>query len=132
MCLALGLLVSGCVGTSRLTGLPPAAAPVATAAPAKPGADPTREEVVAEMRAEAEQKGEAPYPDVFQTERSARLALRPEPRGVPEAQAVMAELALIAKKREAATSEREIAALEARARELQRLVDAAGDPPLRR
>jgi len=112
-----------------------AGAPSAAAVPAAPraaDAKPTREEVVAEMRAEAEARAEQGYPDVFEAERTAELAKRPEPRGAPEVESIEAELALIAKRRETTTSEQEIAALEARARELQRLAEAAAATPLRR
>jgi hypothetical protein len=49
------------------------------------------------------------------------LAARPEPRSLYDADAVEAELRLIAERRSAAADPAEIAALDARARELRRL-----------
>jgi hypothetical protein len=72
------------------------------------------------MRAEVEAINARPDPEgpVAQT---LRLAAREEPRSVAEAQAIEAELAMIARRRAAAVDPAEIAALEGRARELRRL-----------
>jgi hypothetical protein len=94
-------------------------------------ADPQRAAAIAEMRAMAEAGDEMPYPDAFQREQTARLAVRAEPLGVPEVQAIEAELALIAERRAATGDAGEIAALDARARELRRLALAAGHADLR-
>jgi hypothetical protein len=62
----------------------------------------------------------------------AELAARPEPRRISEVAAIEAELDLLAKQRAASADPAEIAALEARAAELQRLAAAAGAGSLRR
>ena len=59
------------------------------------------------------------------------LAARPEPRSAEEVAAIEAELELLARRQSASGDRREIAALEARAKELQRLVAAAQAGPLR-
>jgi len=66
-----------------------------------------------------------PFPDVYQTEQTNRLALRGEPRSVADVQAIEAELSVIAERRAATTDPREIAALEKRAKELRRLALAS-------
>jgi hypothetical protein len=93
-------------------------------------ASPERAAALADMRAQAEAGDTMPFPDAFQAEQSQRLALRDEPRSVPEVQAIQTELALIAERRAATRDPREIAALDARAKELRRLALAA--QPLRR
>lgn len=60
------------------------------------------------------------------------LAARPEPRSAAEVAAIEAELELVAKQRGGTADPREIAALEARAAELQRLAAAAAAGPIRR
>jgi hypothetical protein len=60
------------------------------------------------------------------------LAARPEPRSTTEVAEIEAELDLIARRRAAGASPRERAAMEARAKELQRLVAAEGAASLRR
>jgi hypothetical protein len=115
VCLALAL--SGCVG---VPGLDPEEQAVVS------GGDPKRAAAVAEMRALAEAGDAMPFPDAFQAEQTARLAVRGEPRSVGEVQAIEAELTLIAERRAAASDPREIAALEARAQELRRLALVAG------
>jgi hypothetical protein len=124
---AAGLLLAGCL---RPPGLDAAGDPlvITEASPAGPEADSarTRFAAVAEMRAAAA-VGQ-PQPAVSQAE----LAARPEPRSATEVAAIEVELALIAERRAASADQREIAALEARARELQRLVAAARAGPLRR
>jgi hypothetical protein len=124
---AAGLLLAGCL---RPPGLDGAGDPlvITEASPAGAGADSerTRAAAVAEMRTAA--AGGEPLPAVSQAE----LAARPEPRTATEVAAIETELALIAERRAASADRREIAALEARARELQRLVAAARAGPLRR
>lgn len=85
------------------------------------GMTPERAAAVAEIRAQAEASGAQPFQDALQTEQTTRLAAREEPRSVGEVQAIEAELLLIAERRAAASDPAELAALEARARELQRL-----------
>jgi len=84
---------------------------------------PERAAALADMRAEmaavnATSAAESPV------QQTMRLAGREEPRGLPEVEAIEAELALIAKRR-ANANPAEIAALEARASELRRLSAAA-------
>ncbi len=120
---SLALALSGCVG---VPGLDPEGEPVAVV-----DADAERAAAVAEMRALAETGDAMPFPDAFQSEQTARLAMRGEPRSLAEVQALEAELTLIAERRAAASDPREIAALEARARELRRLALLAGAGRLR-
>jgi len=82
---------------------------------------PERAAAVAEIRAQAEASGFLPFQDALQMEQTTRLAARDEPRSVGEVQAIEAELLLIAERRAAASDPAELAALEARARELRRL-----------
>jgi hypothetical protein len=82
---------------------------------------PERAAAVAEMRQNAEAGVLLPYPDVFRTEQVVRLAARPEPRPLSQAEAIAAELAAIARRQSGAISQQELAALEARAAELRRL-----------
>jgi hypothetical protein len=86
---------------------------------------------IAEMRAEAAAGDKMPYPDVFQSQQTTRLASREEPLSVDEVESIQTELALIAERRATTTDQREIAALEARARELRRLVLRSGSEPVR-
>ncbi len=90
-----------------------------------------RAEAIAEIRAEAAAGDHMPYPDAFRAEQTARLAARDEPLSVADVQAIQTELGLIAERRAATTDAREIAALEARARELRRLVLANQATPVR-
>jgi hypothetical protein len=116
---AMGLLVSGCVGTAGLRppGDPPVITETGTVGPAaEPAA--ARAALLAEMRAAAEASAAQPHTQ-------AGLAARPEPKSVAEVEAIEAELELIGQQRAASANPREIAALEARARELRRLVAAA-------
>lgn len=94
-------------------------------------ADPKRAAAVAEMRAMAEAGDQMPYPDRRQRESVQALAARPEPRAIPDVRAIETELAAIAERRAATSNAVEIAALDARARELRRLAVAAGQPDLR-
>ena len=112
---AILLAIAACQG---IPGVDPMRQPMASAAPAQ---SPERAAAVAEMRAMAEAGDQMPFPDAFQAEQRARLALRAEPRSVTEVQAIEAELSVIAERRAVATNPREIAALEARAKELRRL-----------
>jgi hypothetical protein len=97
-----GLVLSGCMGEPRPGPRAEVSAPVENAL--------------------------LPGPEVTPAE----LAARPEPRSATEVAAIEAELALIAEQRAGGVSAGEIAALEARARELRRLVAAGEDVPLRR
>jgi hypothetical protein len=76
---------------------------------------------IAEIRAEAAAGDEMAYPSVYSPAQTAELAARPEPLTTTEVEAIQTELALIAERRARVTDAREIAALEARARELRRL-----------
>lgn len=113
------LALAACQG---VPGVDSVRQPMASAAPAM---SPERAAAVAEMRAMAEAGDRMPFPDAFQTEQRARLVLRSEPRSVVEVQAIEAELTVIAERRTVATDPHEIAALEARAKELRRLALAA-------
>jgi hypothetical protein len=86
---------------------------------------PERAAAIAEIRAQAAAGDVMDYPDAFQSAQSARLAAREEPRPVADVDAIQAELAAIARRQAAARSPQEIAALKARATELQRLAAAA-------
>lgn len=92
---------------------------------------PDRAAAVAEMRRQAEAGEDMPFPDVFQTSQNTRLATREEPVAVLEAAAIEAELADIARRRQAAVSAAEITYLKARAAELQ-LLAAQAQARLRR
>jgi hypothetical protein len=76
------------------------------------------------MRAKAE-AAKASAPLEMPTEQAIRLSTRAEPRSLAEAQAIEAELALIAERRVGA-SPAEVATLEARALQLRRLAAQAG------
>lgn len=119
----LAAALAGCVGIPGMN-------PEATSAVA-PATSPERAAAVAEMRARAEAGDSMPFPDVFQSAQVTRLALREEPRSVPDVQAIEAELTIIAERRAASRDATEIAALDARARELRRLALAAGKGELR-
>ena len=86
---------------------------------------PERAAAVAQMRANATAGDILPYPDAFQREQTLRLAARPEPRSVMDSEAIQAELASIARREASAVTPQEIAALKARAAELQRLAAQA-------
>lgn len=86
---------------------------------------PERAAAVAEMRALAAAGDRMRYPSVFQSERMIQLAGRAEPRPTTEVEAIETELTLIAERRAASADPGEIAALEARARELRKLLLAA-------
>jgi hypothetical protein len=113
----LAVMFAGC---SSMSVLRPPAEPVAIAS-----TDPERAAVIADMRAKAEAGDTMPFPDVYQTEQTNRLALRGEPRSVAEVQAIEAELSVIAQRRAATKDPSEIAALEKRAKELRRLALAS-------
>ncbi|HEX9903942.1 MAG TPA: hypothetical protein VGA77_03150 [Propylenella sp.] len=122
----LACLLAGCLGIPDVeTGGDPmvitAGGP--TAVPA--GVSPERMAAVADIRARAAAADAMPYPGAFQSDQTARLAARPEPRTVPDVQAIEAELALIAERRAAGAGPAEMAELEARAAELRRLAAAA-------
>lgn len=80
---------------------------------------PERAAAIAEIRAGAAAANASP-PTETAAQQTIRLAAREEPRSLAEAQAIEAELALIAERR-AGASPGEVAALEARAAELRRL-----------
>ena len=127
----LGLLVGGCVGPRG------GAAPDVSLAGADPAltqaeAELTRAAIVADIRARAEAAGGRPYSAADDAARTAALAARPEPRSVQEVAAIQAELLLIAELRAGALDPQEIAALEARERELRRLFAAAQAGEVRR
>jgi hypothetical protein len=104
----------------------------APAAPAAVATSLERASAVAEIRARAAAGDEMPYPDPFQAAQTSRLAARDEPLTAGEVEAIEAELALIARRRTGTASAGEIAALEARARELRRLVLQSTEDPVRR
>lgn len=109
---AVAATLGGCVAMRPLASAEP---PVVTEA--KP-AEPIEPAVAPGVPAQAD----APQP----------LAARPEPKSAEEVAAIEAELLLLAERRSASSDRREIAALEARARELRRLAaTAAGAGPLR-
>ena len=72
--LASCLAIAGCVG---VPGLDPAGEPAAVT-----GVSPERAAALADMRAQAEAGDAMPFPDAYQSEQTARLALRGEPRSV--------------------------------------------------
>jgi hypothetical protein len=113
----LGLLLAGCSSMSILRP-PETSATFATT-------NVERAAAIADMRAKAEAGDTMPFPDAYQSERTNRLALRGEPRSVPEVQAIAAELSVIAKRRATTTDPSEIAALDKRAKELRRLALAS-------
>lgn len=122
--LAAGTLLCGCVSGPALQS--PGDAVIVTEAglaemPSE--AQSARAAAVAEMRMQAEAAGGMRFPPAYQTEQSRRLATRQEPKSMAEVAAIEAELAAIAARRGAADPA-EVAALEARARELRRLVAA--------
>jgi hypothetical protein len=92
---------------------------------------PERAAAVAEMRAQAAAGDQMAYPDAFQTEQTARLVVRDEPRSLRGVQEIEAELAQIADRRARSNDPAEIAALDQRARQLRRLALAAGAESLR-
>ena len=120
---ALCAALTGCFGLPDLDSAEVAAGP---------DMSPERASAIAEMRAEAVAGEKLPYPDAFQSEQTARLAARSEPMTMSQVGAMQAELGLIADRRAVATDAREIAALEARARELRKLVLQMGSEPVRR
>ena len=123
---AAALLVSGCIGAPDLeaSGDPVVVTETGVVSYAPPQS-PERRAAVAEMRAQAVAGETMPYPDVFQTVRNTQLATRAEPISVADVRSIELELAAIARRRQAATSPAEIAALQARAEELRRLAAQA-------
>lgn len=117
--LAAAFLLPGCTGTpgaGRLASTDPL---VVTEDGVAGAVSPARAATIAEIRASAAAANAAP-PAETPVQQTIRLAARPEPRTLAEAQAVEAELALIAERR-AGASPGELGALEARAAELRRL-----------
>jgi hypothetical protein len=129
ICLVLG----GCLGAPDFAARsdPLVVTEAGTVSYAEPRS-PERMAAVAEMRARGEAGDAMPYPDVFQSAQTARLAAREEPRPVADADAIEGELAAIARRQAAAISPTEIAALKARAAELRRLAAEAQAGALRR
>ena len=129
----LGLVTGGCVGARG--GLAPGPSQAVTD-PALAGPEAEAElaqaAVVADMRADAEAARQAPDVSVTPAQRTAQLAARPEPRRIEEVAAIQAELLLIAERRASTFDPQEIAALEARERELRRLFAAAQAGEVRR
>ena len=116
ICVFVGL--AGCLRpTPPVAALPPA-----------PAISAERAAAIAEIRAEAAAGDAMPYPDAFQSEQTMRLAARGEPLSSAAVDAIEAELAAIAARRASATSAREIASLEARARELRRIAGKGAQP----
>jgi hypothetical protein len=109
---ALALACGGCFGVPDIE----AGAPAAGAVPATP-----RDRAIAEMHAEAVAGDRMPYPSTVQANRAA-LAARSEPLSTQQVEAIQTELSLIAAKRAQTSDAKEIAALDARARELRREV----------
>jgi hypothetical protein len=125
LALPLALALVGCMAAPDLdSSSDPLVVTEAGAVSYPPAQSPERAAAVAEMRARAEAGDMLPYPDAFQAAQAARLVGRPEPRSVPEAEAIEAELAAIARRQAEAISPAEIAALKARAEELRRLAAA--------
>jgi hypothetical protein len=121
---AFGLLLGGCLGPNLDSGNPLVVTENSGAGGAK--SQPAEHAAaVAEMRAKGAAGETMAYPDVFATARNTQLATRSEPRPVPDVQAIEAELAAIARRKQYATSPQELAAMKARAAELQRLVAQA-------
>jgi hypothetical protein len=119
--ICLGLVLGGCLRSPHLGQ--------SSTVPAN--VSPERAAALAEMRAQAEAGDAMPYPNVFEPEQTARMIARGEPRTVVDAQSVETELALIAEQRAKARNPGEIAALDARARELRKLVLARSAGELR-
>ena len=117
---ALSLAIAGCAPNIDATADPLVVTEDDALGYAEPQS-PERMAAVAEMRMNAAAGDILPYPDAFQREQTLRLAARPEPRPVENAEAIQAELASIARRQAGAVSPQEIAALKARAAELQRL-----------
>jgi hypothetical protein len=110
----LAVLLTGCLG------VPDNYSPASTAA-----VSPERAAAIAEMRAQAAAGDQMPFPDAFQSEQTARVVVRDEPRSLGGVQEIQAELAQIADRRARSTDPSEIAALDQRARQLRRLALAA-------
>jgi hypothetical protein len=123
---SLALLLGGCLGAPDLeAGADPLVVTEGGTVSYAAEPSPERAAAIADMRAQAEAGEAMPDPDVFQSERSTRLAARREPMPVADVLAIEAELAHIARRQQAAVSPAEIAYLKARAAELQRLAAAA-------
>jgi len=118
---ATAVLLGGCLSAPGLN----ASDPLVVTEGAQP-ASPERAAAVASIRAEAQAGATQEIPDTSEAQRAASLAAREEPRSTAEVAAIEAELLLLAERRSAASDATEIAALDARARELRRL---AGEAP---
>jgi len=129
---ALSILLAGCTGMPDIDAAddPLVVTEDAGVSP-DAGRSQARAAAIAEMRARAAAGDAAAFPEVFQSEQSARLAARPEPRPVGGVYAIQAELTELARRRQAAQSAAEIAELDRRAAELRRLAEQAGAGGLR-
>jgi hypothetical protein len=125
LALSIALSLAACIGSPDLDSRSDPLVVTETGAVSYPPEQSAeRAAAVAGMRARAEAGDLLPYPDAFQAGQAARLAARPEPYGVAEAEAIEAELKAIARRQAVATDAAEIAALQARAEELRRLAAA--------
>jgi hypothetical protein len=95
------------------------------------GSSAARDAAVADMRARAKATEALPYPSAFAASRNSRLAARSEPRPVADVESIKAELAAIGKRRQNPVSATELAALDARAATLRRLLAATQSGALR-
>ena len=90
-----------------------------------------RAAAVADMQARAKATEALPYPSASAASRNSRLAARSEPRPVADVESIKAELAAIGKRRQDPVSATELAALDARAAALRRLLAATQSGALR-
>ncbi len=123
---ALGLALGGC---TAVPGMRAATEPVVVTETGIATLEASAAESEATVNAAAL---DAPAADIVTPpETAAAPATRPEPRSAAEVAAIQAELELLAERRSAGASGRELAVLEARAEELRRLIAAAQAGPLR-
>jgi hypothetical protein len=129
---ALALAPTGCLGPANLDSAgDPLVVTETAAAGQSADIDPARAAAIADIRGRAIAAADLPYPDAFQAEQTLRLAARSEPRSVPDAAAVEAELAAISRAEKGTITAAELAALKAREAELRRLLAAARAGALR-
>ena len=129
----LTLVLGGCIGAPDLNSSADPLVVTETGTTSFAAAQsPERAAAVADMRVRAESAEAMPFPDPFQSARTAELATREEPRSVAAVEAIEAELAAIARQRQASVSPQEVAALEARARQLRRLAAQSQAGTMRR
>jgi hypothetical protein len=110
----LAVPLGGCFGPDL------ASQPLVASEPGAAPPTPERVAAVAEIRAKGDAADNLPYPDAFQAEQTARLAVRPEPRPASDVAGIEAELAAIALLQENASTAEERAELQARADALRR------------